>query len=166
MALYKIVDCAQREMANFRRYYTQHKGNAKEREVEFILTFEEWMKIWLDSGRWSKRGCKNNQYCMSRFGDKGAYTIGNVRIATVEENREENKKVGLALAERSRLRKGEKRKPLSEEWKEKIRKAKTGKIRSDETKDKIRRSLTGVEKSKETRENMIIAQRKRYLAQK
>ena len=66
--------------------FHQQKSNAKSREIEWLLTFEEWWQIWKHSGKWSKRGRSKGQYCMCRIGDKGPYAKGNVKIATVSAN--------------------------------------------------------------------------------
>jgi hypothetical protein len=50
------------------------------------MTFEEWLQIWQDSGHLHERGPRKGQYVMCRYGDKGAYKRGNVRVASVEEN--------------------------------------------------------------------------------
>jgi hypothetical protein len=39
-----------------------------------------------ESGKWSQCGNRHGEYCMARFGDQGAYEIGNVRICSFEEN--------------------------------------------------------------------------------
>lgn len=64
----------------FRKAYTQHKSNAKQRGIEFKLTFDEWKQIWLDSEKWDRRGRGANKYCMCRVGDQGCYEVGNVFI--------------------------------------------------------------------------------------
>src|SRR5215469_18965083 len=53
------------------RAFIKHRSVAKQRGIEFLLTFQEWLAIWHDSGKWAERGCKQGQYCMARFGDKG-----------------------------------------------------------------------------------------------
>jgi len=63
-----------------------HKRRAKNHGIEFLLTFSEWLKIWADSGHFHERGIKKGQYVMARFGDKGPYAIGNVKIITNAEN--------------------------------------------------------------------------------
>jgi hypothetical protein len=72
-----------------RKKYHSHKHNAKQRGIAFDLTFEQWMKIWLESGKFSERGRRKGQYCMCRKLDKGGYSVGNVRIRMVEQNIEE-----------------------------------------------------------------------------
>lgn len=59
------------------RDYRNQKMDAESRGVPFLLTFEEWLKIWVDSGHLYERGCRRGQYVMARFGDEGPYTAGN-----------------------------------------------------------------------------------------
>lgn len=72
---------------NPRHAYAHHKATAKRRGIAFLLTFEEWMAIWLESQRWEQRGNLKGQYVMARTGDAGAYECGNVRICSVSDNR-------------------------------------------------------------------------------
>ena len=72
-----------------RHKYACHKSKAKQRKIDFNLTFEEWWGIWQQSGKWNERGCRKGQYVMSRYNDAGAYEVGNVFIQTQEENRRE-----------------------------------------------------------------------------
>lgn len=76
-------------LARERRRYAVQKGDAKRRRIAFLLTFDEWLKIWTESGHLGESGSFAGQYCMARRGDRGAYEIGNVRICTVEENHRE-----------------------------------------------------------------------------
>jgi hypothetical protein len=71
------------------RTYNQQKDNAKRRGIPFDLTFSEWGQIWLDSGHFGDWGRRGHEYCMARFEDEGAYTIGNVKIITASENHAE-----------------------------------------------------------------------------
>lgn len=70
-----------------RKAWRAHKNVAKQRGIPFLLTYEEWRKIWMESGKWKQRGNRRGQYVMMRPGDKGAYELGNVIIARVEDNR-------------------------------------------------------------------------------
>ncbi len=54
---------------------TRHRG------IEWKLLFWEWWTIWQQSGHWEDRG-RGHGYMMCRFGDAGAYEVGNVYIAT------------------------------------------------------------------------------------
>src|SRR5262249_54702972 len=78
-----------KELLTPRDKYHDHKYRAARRSIAFLMTFEEWWKIWLDSWHLLKRGCRRGDYVMARYGDKGAYEVGNVRICKVEENRAE-----------------------------------------------------------------------------
>ena len=69
--------------------YAAHKANAKYRGIPFLLTYDQWLEIWLQSGKWDQRGARRGQYVMARPGDKGAYEVGNVVICLAEENRAE-----------------------------------------------------------------------------
>lgn len=89
-------------MADYREYKRQwrkanyikvafqcQRNQARARGILFLLTFEEWWMIWQESGRWDQRGVRKSQYCMARAGDRGPYSIDNVRICTTDENRME-----------------------------------------------------------------------------
>jgi hypothetical protein len=69
--------------------YRAHRQNAKARGIVFRLTFEQWAAIWKASGKWKRRGSLRGTYCMARYGDQGAYEVGNVAIIRNEENRSE-----------------------------------------------------------------------------
>ena len=80
------------EQRQARRKYIQHKCSVKGRvdalgqPIKFKLTFDEWYKIWIDSGHWIERGCSKGKYVMSRYNDIGDYELGNVIIIPVEQN--------------------------------------------------------------------------------
>jgi hypothetical protein len=75
-----------------RNAYCRHKCTAeRQRGIQFLLTFDEWKKIWEDSGHLRERGKLAHQYCMSRIGDAGPYAVGNVRIITNSENSREQR---------------------------------------------------------------------------
>jgi hypothetical protein len=125
--------------------YNVQKACAKRRNIPFNLTFDEWYKIWLDSGHFSERGCKKGQYVMSRYNDLGAYEIGNVFIQTNTNNV-------------SQAQSGIKRKlgPMSEEHKRKISIARTGIKLSGTSK------LKGRPQSEEHKLKNKLAQLKRF----
>jgi hypothetical protein len=60
--------------------YNEQKYRATNRGIQFNLTFEQWYDIWDQSGKWEQRGCKKDNYVMSRIGDTGAYDVGNVFV--------------------------------------------------------------------------------------
>ncbi len=72
-----------------KKKFEQHKRNAKRRNIQFDLSFEEWVQTWLDAlgPDWAeKRGKGKNKFCMARVRDSGPYKIGNVYITTNEQN--------------------------------------------------------------------------------
>ena len=39
-----------------RKAYRNHKGSAKHRGIPFMLSFEQWLSVWKDSGKLHPRG--------------------------------------------------------------------------------------------------------------
>lgn len=66
--------------------YWDQVSHAKQRGIAFELTFEQWLVIWFQSGKFEQRGCRSHQYVMARFEDRGPYAVGNVKIITMKEN--------------------------------------------------------------------------------
>lgn len=66
--------------------YRRQKENARKRDIPFRLTFWDWWMLWYESGKWEQRGIRHGQYVMSRYGDEGAYEVGNVHIVLSVEN--------------------------------------------------------------------------------
>lgn len=71
------------------RYFQQQMNNARIRGIPFELTFADWWKLWVDSGKWNVRGRGHGAYVMSRHGDVGPYALGNVSIKLADENNSE-----------------------------------------------------------------------------
>ena len=69
-------------MISFRQKYNAHKSSAKNRGIEFSLTFDDWLFVWASSGYHLQYG----DYCMCRKDDKGGYTEGNVYIKSRARN--------------------------------------------------------------------------------
>jgi hypothetical protein len=66
--------------------FVKQKCMAKFREIEWLLTYEEWIDIWDKSGKWDQRGRGVGKYCMSRIGDTGPYSKDNVYINECVKN--------------------------------------------------------------------------------
>lgn len=66
--------------------YNNQKARAKQRGIDFQLTYQEWIGVWINSGKLLGRGRGANEYCMARVGDQGPYAVGNVYICTNAEN--------------------------------------------------------------------------------
>ena len=79
-------------LVKLRTAFYNHMKRAESHCIGFELTFDQWLKIWLDSGHLAERGNHKGQYGMARFEDKGPYAVGNVKIITTEENLRERKK--------------------------------------------------------------------------
>lgn len=102
-------------------HYLGCRRRARYRRIEFLLTFEDWLNIWKDSGHYHERGCFKGQYVMARYGDIGPYAINNVKIIPSTENVREAQ-LGKVVSKNTRkkiaaARTGKKRAPFSEEWK-------------------------------------------------
>jgi hypothetical protein len=78
------------ELAKLR--WHQQKAQAKNRldkngdKILWKLSFDDWFKIWQDSGYWEQRGVGSGKYCMSRLNDIGNYEVGNVEIKLQSQN--------------------------------------------------------------------------------
>lgn len=60
-------------------------------KIEVKFTFDEWLAVWLQSGKLHLRGRGGGKFCMSRHNDLGDYEVGNVSIKSWEENSREAK---------------------------------------------------------------------------
>lgn len=69
--------------------YSVQKRKAKQRQIEWRLSFDDWWNIWQESGHWEERGDSKGKYCMSRYGDTGPYSVENVYINKFEDNTKE-----------------------------------------------------------------------------
>lgn len=70
-----------------RGLYWQAKQNAKSREIAWEFTsFEQWFKMWGDSGKWEQRGRHHGGYVMHRYGDVGPYSVDNCAIVPIAQN--------------------------------------------------------------------------------
>lgn len=80
------------ELIKAKRQYKIHQKNTRNRfdktglKIEFKLSFDEWLDIWIKSGFWHLRGRNRGCYVMSRLNDIGHYEINNVFIQSVTDN--------------------------------------------------------------------------------
>lgn len=73
-----------------RKAYQKQKSSAKQRNIEWQFTFDEWCLKWEQSGKWELRGCSHAKpYQMCRAGDVGPYSYDNTRIDTIWSNIDE-----------------------------------------------------------------------------
>jgi hypothetical protein len=135
--------------------YKQHKYSGYGRvdklgvKIEFKLSFEEWLEIWVNSGHISERGKTKDSYVMARKGDIGHYEVGNVEIKSASDNLSEGQ-IGRVYLPESKLKEYQTKlergtlkggRPVgykvTEETKEKIRQANTGSKRSESAKQSM-----------------------------
>jgi hypothetical protein len=72
-----------------RKAFDDQVRHAQARNIPFLLSYAEWLEMWLVSGQWENRGKKKGQYQMCRHGDSGAYSVRNCYIGTVAQNQRE-----------------------------------------------------------------------------
>jgi hypothetical protein len=66
--------------------YLQQERVAKDRGIAWEFSFDEWCRVWHESGKWARRGRAGDAYVMARFGDVGPYSPANVEIITLRQN--------------------------------------------------------------------------------
>jgi hypothetical protein len=66
--------------------FCRQRWGAKRRCIEWLFSYEEWLRVWQDSGHLHERGPRCGQYVMARKGDLGPYSADNVRIVRCEIN--------------------------------------------------------------------------------
>lgn len=71
-----------------KKAYDDHKRHSDSREILWEFSYEEWLEMWLVSGKWNKRGRKKGQYCMCRYGDTGSYSPRNCYIDLTNNNQQ------------------------------------------------------------------------------
>ena len=69
-----------------KKAFDDHVRHSLGRGISFNLSYEDWLEMWLVSGKWSNRGKESGKYVMCRFGDVGPYSKRNCYIGTVEQN--------------------------------------------------------------------------------
>lgn len=69
-----------------RRAFAAQRDRAKQRDIPFLFTLEEWWAWWQVDGRWERRGRRWDKLVMARHGDTGPYAPWNVYPATHREN--------------------------------------------------------------------------------
>jgi hypothetical protein len=79
-----------------------HYHTAKTREIPFRFTLLEWCNWWMEEldkiGPRTVRGRGRDMYVMCRFGDAGAYEVGNVFAGTPKQNQNDRTADNKAIA--------------------------------------------------------------------
>jgi hypothetical protein len=76
-----------------KRRFAIQRNEAKLREVEWNLTFEQWDEWWQTNSVDKNFPTKHSadQLCMCRIGDTGAYSLDNIYCATRSQNAIDNR---------------------------------------------------------------------------
>jgi hypothetical protein len=119
------------------REYNRHANNARRRGIAFLMSFDDWLAMWVASGHLHERGCRRGQYVMARIDDLGAYEVANVYITQSGQNVRDRT---LSLVSRAKLSASLTGHPASESRKEKISLALRGHEVSFETRRKMSES--------------------------
>jgi hypothetical protein len=106
---------SQIEQTKFLKMYKAQKSNARTRGISFMLTFEQWMAIWTESGKLHLRGRGAEKFCMCRNNDVGSYEVGNVFIGTGRENVKAGN-LGKLDSDETRKKKSQSMRGLSHPW--------------------------------------------------
>jgi hypothetical protein len=71
--------------------YGKHRNDAKQRNIPFQLTYNEWYNWWLSNGvdKNIKQPLTKNTLCMCRYGDTGPYSLDNIYCATLSQNQKD-----------------------------------------------------------------------------
>lgn len=69
----------------------RRKPDRNGHRIQVTMSFEEWLQVWIDSGKLHLRGKGRGKFCMARKNDLGDYAVGNVEIKACEENSREAK---------------------------------------------------------------------------
>ena len=86
-----------------RAAFIAHRCSARQRGVEFLLSFEEWCDFWGDD--FEIRGKTRHGLVMSRLGDTGPYAVGNIKKITSLENLSEGSAKRMAAPRSKRFSK-------------------------------------------------------------
>lgn len=70
--------------------YRSQRNAAASRDIEWKLSFPQWLGVWQESGKLDQRGRGKGKYVMSRLKDAGCYEIGNVHIQLATDNSKES----------------------------------------------------------------------------
>lgn len=87
--------------------FMRQKASSKRRGIEWNLSFDEWLTVWIESGELANRGSCKGQFVMARVQDAGPYEVGNVEIKTCSKN------ISFSNTQRWQDRQRIKEKPMS-----------------------------------------------------
>jgi len=73
--------------------YNKHKAQAKFRNIDFNIIFDDWYNWWLSNGVDKNVNTEwpgGDRPCMCRYGDQGPYELDNIYYATNSQNARDN----------------------------------------------------------------------------
>lgn len=70
------------DIARYRTRFAGSKSQAQKRNILWLLTFDEYMQVWAESGH----TIREPKLHLLRYMDEGAYQLGNVRIGLAADN--------------------------------------------------------------------------------
>jgi hypothetical protein len=74
-------------MRDVHEKFVAQRDRARDRNVQWDMTFGEWWSVWHQSGQWAERGRSGAESAvMARRGDAGPYSVSNVYITTLRAN--------------------------------------------------------------------------------
>lgn len=99
-------------------YHFQKSRAINSRNIEWHLTFDEWINWWLSTGHWHERGKGSNKYVMSRFNDVGPYALNNIYCQTDGNNSREAavRQKGKKMSEQAKKNMSQGQKGLAHPW--------------------------------------------------
>jgi len=85
---------SQEELQKAKRQYSHQKSRCKNQDrrdaaglpVEMRMDFDDWLQVWIESGKYHLRGCRKGQFVMARKDDLGHYELDNVEVIPHAEN--------------------------------------------------------------------------------
>jgi len=85
-------ELTEQEIKSYRTKFNVQKYSAiNKRNIEWDLSFEDWLNWWKMTGKLEQRGRKGDQYVMARFQDKGSYSLENIYCCTANQNNKDQK---------------------------------------------------------------------------
>lgn len=89
--------CSYEEAREALSRFFEQRSRARQRGIGWEFTFSEWWAVWKQSGKWSLRGRKIEEYVMARSRDAGPYAAWNVRIDTARNNLAESRFIRFSI---------------------------------------------------------------------
>jgi hypothetical protein len=69
--------------ASPRGQFSRQKANAVARGVNWELSFDDWWKVWEDSGKYPERGRLTGQYALVRKNPDASFNLNNIHIIRI-----------------------------------------------------------------------------------